>query len=569
MTTRPFILALLLGCAGEPRPFALRAPFTQDTDVALVSLPCHPDPSDKEPDRVACTPKPYASSYRWDMLDNLTIERASRALSLDLAGEAANVNSFDEVPDSAWFDNRLGAHPMTIEAIASGACKREDSLQDAEGRQWTIDKGKDNGASLGFRVDVPGKGLYALKADTKDQPERNSAASVIGAALYQAAGFTTSCEQIVYVERSQLILKPGLKVVSYGTHYDFDEKALQKVLAESTRRGELSRMQASKWLPGYTLGPFRFEGTRADDPNDIIRHEDRRELRGSRLLAAWMGHWDSKEQNTMDLWMAKDPKQPRSSPGYVRHCILDTSDALGQYMDPGQTRSGHAYQLDFAEMGRDFLTFGVHERPWDRARLTPGHERFGYFSARDFDAERWVGAYPNPAFLRMTERDGAWMARIIARFTPEAVRAIVESGQFSQPGDTAYLTEILIARQHAILARYLSRLSPIADVRREPDHRICAVDLARLRTVFPAARFHYEAVEEIGGNTIALPVTTGADGAVCVAPPSLARDDHADDAPGRRVTIRVRNGIAGPLVIHAYDLGARGLAIAGLTRPAP
>ncbi len=563
---RLLLLCGVIGCAAEPKPFPLRAPFTQDTDLRLVSLPCHPDPSDKEPDRVACTPKEYTSSYRWDMIDNLTFDRSSRALSLDLTSEAANVNSFDEVPDSAWFDNRIGVRPMAIDEIAAGACKPADSLQEAEGRTWTIDKGKDNGASLGFRVDVPGKGLYALKSDTADQPERNSAASVIGAALYQAAGFTTSCEQIVYVKRSQLVLKPGLKVISYGTRYDFDEKALAKVLQESTHTGELARMQASKWLPGFPIGPFKYEGTRDDDPNDIIRHEDRRELRGSRLLAAWMGHWDSKEQNSMDLWMAADAKHSRSSPGFIRHCILDTSDSLGQYMDPGQTRSGHSYQYDFADMGRDFITFGMIERPWDRAKLTPGHERFGYFSTRDFDPERWVGAYPNPAFLRMTERDAAWMARIIARFSVEQIRAVVAAGQFSNPSDTDYITDVLVARQHTILARYLTRLSPIADIHVEPDGRICGVDLARFRGAVPVERFHYDADERGGGKSVALPVTPGPDGAVCVMPTRLAVDGLADDAAGRRVVIRLRDGVAGPLEIHAYDLGDRGMRVVGITR---
>ena len=41
--------------------------------------------------------------------------------------------------------------------------------------------GKDNGSTEGFRVEIPGKGRYMLKADDAGSPERASAASVIGA----------------------------------------------------------------------------------------------------------------------------------------------------------------------------------------------------------------------------------------------------------------------------------------------------------------------------------------------------------------------------------------------------
>ena len=44
------------------------------------------------------------------------------------------------------------------------------------------------------------------------------------------------------------------------------------VLAQAARNPDGSyRVVASKALPGKPLGPFRYYGTRPDDPNDIVR----------------------------------------------------------------------------------------------------------------------------------------------------------------------------------------------------------------------------------------------------------------------------------------------------------
>jgi hypothetical protein len=567
--------ALVTACGASQRPFPLLPPLQRDTDLRSVYAECHEEGSQKDPHHVSCAPEVYVSPLAWDGIDNSIFRPLVEVFALNPRGEAANANSMDEVADSAWFTNRLGAHPMSIEELKAGACEPKEILdgESAANGSWIIDKGKSNGASLGFRVNIPGKGKYLFKTDPKGQPERATAASVVGAAAYDAVGFYTSCEQVVYFKPSVLKLTPHLRYENNsGIERDFDHAALETVLAEATKRGEYLRMQASAWLPGQLLGPFRYESTRDDDPNDVIDHRDRRELRGGRLLAAWIHHFDAREQNSMDSWISDAGKKapPDSSPGYVRHYYLDTSDSLGSEWDWDgiSRRFGHSYLLDWGDIGQDFLTFGIPTRPWEKVQRAPGHEKFGYFDVATFDAEGWKNEYPNPAFSAMTERDGAWMARILARFTPEMVRALAEMGRFSDPGDTAYIATVLNGRLERILQRYLTRLSPLADVKVVAQDQLCALDLARVRQLASPSAFRYSAIA--GGR--ALPLAAQADGTTCVTLPRLPRAaDPAlrDDARERYLVVAISNGVApGPLVAHLYDLGpARGYRLVGVERP--
>jgi hypothetical protein len=564
---RALLLVLVCGCAESPRPFPLRDPFVVDTDKHPVSVACRPDDDKKNETHQDCAPKEYVSPFIWDQLDNLTFARWSRGLSLQTTGEARDVNSMDEVPDSAWFTNNDGV--AAHDDGAAGACKPDDMLpapDQVKDGEWVIDHGKDNGSTLGFRVNVPGKGKYMLKADDTGKPERASAASVIGAAIYDAIGYNTTCEQVVVIKKSMLKLTEGLKVTdNEGISRPFDDAALDKVLKSSTQvEGGMVRLQASKWLPGYTIGPFRYWGIRKDDPNDVIDHADRRELRANRLLSAWLDHWDAREQNSMDVWFSVDEKNKKSSPGYVRHYIIDTSDTMGGEVgiDEMSRRLGHTYEFSAADIARALITFGAEERPWDRAYYEKGEEKFAYYTTRDFDPSGWVPFYPNPAFLRMTERDAAWMARKIAKFSPADVRKLVELGRWSKPVDAEYLTKILIARQRAILYRYLGKLSPLGDVHNDAD-RICATDFARLRELEPESSFRYTIVQHEGRDHTPIAAELSPDGVVCWKPHSGAGHDT-------RTTFDVRDGTsAGPLLVHAYDLGEKGFKVVGLTRIEP
>ena len=537
-------LTATLACSSEQR-FPLREPMWRDTDLNPVRA------------HVAR----YESPLYWDGADNLFFRPLSESLGLVTSGESVNVNALDEVPDSAWFTNRIGVHAMTPEDVARGACTPEQILdaEHAADGSWLIDKGKTEGSTPGFRVTIPGKGKFMLKAEDKDdEPERQAASSVIGAAVFHAAGYYSACEQIVYVRPSLFTLKPGLvSKANFQPEKPFDRAALERILAQSTIHGRV-RMSASAWLPGKAIGEYRFEGTRKDDPNDVIPHEDRRDLRGMRVLASWIDRFDAREGNTFDTWMATDPKR-EDSPGIVLHYQLDTSEAIGSTWAWEQIsrRLGRSYVIDWGDVARDFVTLGIPMRPWDTAAREPGHEIFGYFDAKSFVADRWKSEYPNAAFSRMTERDAAWMARILAHFTPEMIHALAKSGDFTDESDARWLEVVLEGRLERILERYLGRLSPIADAKLEGD-TLCGVDLAALRGVRPASKFRY-AARVVNGP--ALGVTN--DGArVCVKVPHVRE--------GAYIRVAIDDGFAkAPLVAHVYDLGARGFALAGVERPSP
>jgi hypothetical protein len=557
--------ASALGCGSGPAPrFPLREPMMHDTDLAAVDAPCRVAPTRNDPHHVACAPEPYESPFYWDGADNLVFRGLSEGLGIVRSGEAVNVNSLDEVPDSAWFTNRIGVHSMTPEEVARGACAPAQLLDPAHAADgsWVVDKGKMEGWSPGFRVDVPGKGRYFIKAEDKDvEPERQAASSVIGAAVYHAAGYYSACEQIIYVRPSIFRLQPGLRSKkNFEPEKPFDQRALDALLAQSTHRDGLVRLSASAAIPGYAIGPYRFEGTRDDDPNDVIPHEDRRDLRGMRVLAEWIDRFDAREANTFDTWIAADKNAPRdSSPGYVLHYQLDTSETIGSTWPWPEIspRLGRSYVVDWGDIGRDIFSLGLELRPWDVIRPVPGHEIFGYFEARHFVPDDWKNEYPNPAFSRMTERDAAWMARILAHFTPAMVRALARAGDFSDPSNTEYLATVLEERLERILQRYLTRLSPIGDVHVEGEGRVCGVDFAEMRRVQQPARFHYSA--RLGGAALA--VTHGDGGRVCV--------DVPRSGDGRYVRVEIEDGVArGALVAYLYDT-ARGLKLAGIERPAP
>ncbi len=562
-----------LGCSSEPRRFPLRDPVWVDDDLRPVAVPCYEHEDDGEVEQ-HCRPKEYISPFAWDVAEKTLFRPLVQLFAADLGFEAKNVNSMDEVPDSSWFTNRIGVRPMTKEEVRQGSCPKDilDPTTDPDG-SWVIDQGKPNGANPGFRITIEGKGKFMLKADQAREGEKATGATAIASRFYHAAGWYAACDTPVYIDKSLLKLKPGLMSAdNSGVERPFDEAKLNGILEGAQKRDGKYRMLASRWLSGRTIGPFKYEGTRKDDPNDVIPHEDRRDLRGARLIAAWLGHFDSREQNSMTTWHAADKEYKDGSPGHTIHWYIDLGDCFGSHWewDSLNRRINKSYYFDPGDVALDFITLGILERPWDRAKLTPGAELFAYFPADEFEPEGWKGGYPNPAFARMTTLDGHWAARIITRFDDELVKEAVAVGDYSNPFHSQVLTKTLIKRRNKIREFYFEKLSSLADVRVQGDE-LCATDLARQAKTWPENKFKYSANVWSGtmlDKTQSTTTRLGPDGAVCVKLPRLGQDGLADAHPERYAVVDVQNGASeGPLRAHLYDLGSKGYKLVGIERP--
>ena len=101
----------------------------------------------------------------------------------------------------------------------------------------------------------------------------------------------------------------------------------------------------------------------------------------------------------------------------------------------------------------------------------------GYFENETFRPRGWVPTYPNPAFERCTNRDGYWGSKIVMSFRDEDIRAMVQMGQYSDPGATDELTRLLAERRDMIGRYWYERVNPLDHFTVDGD-RLRFVDLA-------------------------------------------------------------------------------------------
>lgn len=386
----------------------------------------------------------------YDFLENTFLKPGDRS-----PRRAVNINTIDEVPDSSWFTNRAGTRPLSPDEVRRGP----DTTSGPAPGPWTVVSGKSDGITPGFTIRDTAGVIWFIKFDPESNPEMATGAEMVSTKLFWALGFHVPENHLSVLRRDNLVIADTATIRDImGRRRALTQDDVNLLLTRGARRDDGTfRVIASKALAGRPIGPFRYFGTRPDDPNDIHPHEHRRELRGMRVFSAWLNHDDSRSINSLDTVVDRDGRK------VVWHHLIDFGSTLGSGSIYAQKpRAGNEYIWEARPTLLTALTLGLYVRPWIRVDF-PDIPSLGNIEAAFFQPQNWKPEYPNQAFDNAQPDDLFWAARRVISISDEAIRAAVDAADFSDPRASTYLTDVIIARRDKVGLTWLTAVNPVVD----------------------------------------------------------------------------------------------------------
>jgi len=443
----------------------------------------------------------------WDRIDNTifhqlekpldlnrTVRYVGRKLGVSDKRQADNVNKLDEVPESSWYTRRHYYNEMSSEELAAGP----NTVSPDTAGQWTIFRAKLEGANSGFFIEDENENRYLIKFDGYNYPELTTAAEVIGTKVFYAAGYTVPESVITYFDPERVTIQEGVTVEENGEKRLMTMADYRAIVAKRpvNKEGKI-RALASKFVAGIPVGPWNFEGTVKEDPNDRVAHEHRRELRGMRVISSWLNDTDRRDANTMAVY---------NDSGHIDHYVQDFGNTLGANgTSIHQPIQGQAYLIDPRYMLVSALSLGGYVTPWETIEVEVPYPAAGYFRADVFKPGRWVPTHPLPPFENMTLRDAFWGAKQVMSFSDEDIRTIVATGEYTNPKAEEYVAKTLIARREKIGRYWFAKINPLDRFKAEIKNdslRLSFDDLAVNSKLVDASSHQYSGTVKMGRKTL-------------------------------------------------------------------
>ena len=420
------------------------------------------DPLQKEPPPFPVSdPGVRALSEVMDFFSNTFGEPGERHPEIGVIPAGA-VNTLGEVLDTSWFTNRHGKARMSQEELVRGVGDQHPPSQD---QPWSALAVKPYGTRPGILIVDSRKQLYLLRFDPPDYLEMSTGAEMVSSKIIHALGYNTLENYIVYFQRAQIVAsKAGEEITSMGERRDLIEDDidtfLKKVAVDRQRgyRAVATRVPV-QW--DKLLGPFQFYGTRSDDPNDIVPHEHRRDLRGLFVFSAWLNGNRILSVNTVDSLVVKD------NVPIITHALIDFTATLGSGdHGPKKAREGNEPMWTKGVAARNAIGLGIYTPRWMRSRY-PKIRSVGHFEYEIFNPEKWSADQPPAPFENRLPDDTYWAAKQAMAFSDEDLQALAGTGQYSDPAAGKWIARCLAERRNRIGETYFARVFPLDNFRVE------------------------------------------------------------------------------------------------------
>jgi hypothetical protein len=415
------------------------------------------DPLTAEPPPLpVVNPQPRALSELFELFNN-TINRPGERHPRAGVIAAGGVNTLGEVMDSDWFVNRHATRRLTREELVRGP--GTDHAPDPGG-PWRVLTVRPRGIRPGIVVADARDRLYLLMFDPPDHPELATGSQMVSSRIAHAIGYFVPECYLVSVDQSRLAITEQSAIVSSaGNRRALTPSDLDIFFRGVARRGPASYRAVAIYLSQEEwrayLGPFQLFTRRSDDPNDVVVHEHRRDLRGLFVMSAWLNHASMRAVATADM-LAEEDGIPR-----VRHFLVDFVDSLGSGRDEVKLAwEGNGPLLDGGSLFRNALGLGIWSPAWMREQF-PGLPAVGRFASSTFDPERWSPVERLAAFENRLPDDEYWGAKQVAAFTDADLAAIVSTGGYTDPAAAAWITNTLIARRDRVARTYFDKVLPL------------------------------------------------------------------------------------------------------------
>ena len=440
-----FLLCALLSCAGvcllsPSGPRAATVRFYAD------------DPLQREPETEdASKVSEWDINLFWDLAENLFGRPGDSTPDV----KAQDLNTVDELPDSSWFTNRIGARPLSIADAAKGPL---NGAGPAPGK-WSVVASKSAGFAPGFTI-TDGKGeRWFVSFDAKGFPDAATGAILVANKIFWALGYWQVENHLVRIRADELVIGEKATVTPpSGVRRRMKPGDVDEVLRRAHRSEDGSyRAIAARAISGRVLGGFRYYGTRPDDPNDVVPHEHRRALRALKVFGAWTNLVDMKAGNTLDTLITENGRS------VVRHYLQDVGSTFGTGANaPREYDEGWEYLVEGDLAWKRLVTMGFYLQPWQTVKYVDSPS-IGRFEGTAFEPAEWKPRVPTAAFLRARPDDTFWAARRVMAFSDEMIRAIAATGRYHDESAAKLLADVLIERRDRIGRHYLNAINPVVD----------------------------------------------------------------------------------------------------------